>query len=145
MVGFKFDEVMSGTHKFESQNEEFEMEFRVRWGPTDIIKWAENKFTCPLEGVITIGKMCKNVPCKGTISLHYWKGILKYDMWFTHCDVIYHYVGEKRNIRPWNLHKTHTTCYGVLTRAWNREVISKSVTHFRLKTLPAFLASFRIT
>jgi hypothetical protein len=39
---------------------------------------------------------------------------------------------------------SHTTCYGVLTEAASGKLVSKSVTHFRLATAPAFLASLRL-
>jgi hypothetical protein len=146
MVGFKFDEVMSGTHEWITQpGAKFDMEFNVRWGPDNVIKWISDDLVCPLEGTITIGGFCDRVPCKGTISLHYWAGEIKYDIHFIVNDIAYNYRGEKKDIRPWNLHRTHTTCYGVLIQSWNKRVISKSITYFRLKTLPSFLASFRIT
>lgn len=145
MLGFRFDEVMSGTHQWESQpGAEFDMEFKITWGPNDVLKWFADRLVCLLHGTMTVGGLCENAPCKGTISLHYWKGIIKYDIHFIAHDTAYQYVGEKRNIKPWNLHRTHTTCYGTLIRVWDKKVVSKSVTHFRLSTLPSFLMSFRL-
>ena len=51
---------------------------------------------------------------------------------------------QKRNIKPWNLPVSHTTCYGELTEAKSGKLVSRSVTYFRLKTLPSFLWSFRL-
>jgi len=54
------------------------------------------------------------------------------------------YLGEKRGLRPWNLHRTHTICYGEISDVATGEVISDSVVRFDLRELPAFLASLRL-
>ena len=56
----------------------------------------------------------------------------------------YRYLGEKVNIKPWNLHRTHTTCYGTITDLNSSKDISKSILYFRFRTIPAFLKSFRL-
>jgi hypothetical protein len=52
-------------------------------------------------------------------------------------------VGEKVNIKLWNLPVSHTTCVGRVTELESGKLISTSVTIFRMRTLPAFLGSFR--
>jgi len=158
MRGFRFDEVMTGWHIFEpgfgpdtekAVDVKRFMEFSVTWGPDNMMKWL-NPFgefmTQPLHGVITIDGLCENVQCKGTLELAYHKGLIRYTIVFEHNGVRYKYVGEKVNIRPWNLHITHTTCFGTLTMRtfYGDVIVSKSITFFRLRTLPTFLKSFRI-
>jgi hypothetical protein len=53
-------------------------------------------------------------------------------------------VGEKVNLRPWNLHKTHTTCYGTITNLKTNQEISKSIVYFKFETVPEFMTSFRL-
>ncbi len=55
----------------------------------------------------------------------------------------YQYVGQKVDIRPWNLPWSHTRCFGHLTRADTGELVSTSLTRFRLRSAPRFLASLR--
>jgi hypothetical protein len=150
-VGFKMDEVMSGTHKFTDgagPAGEFPFEFRVTWGPRRLEKWLnpmDGDFMInDLEGVVTVGGLCENAPCTGKLELKYvQEAKIRYIFDFEHAGKKYHFVGEKRDLRPWNLHKTHTTCYGTLTEADTGKVISESVTYFRLNTMVPFLMSFR--
>ena len=55
----------------------------------------------------------------------------------------YRYLGEKRNLWPWNLHKTHVTCYGTITELESDKVISESVVYFPFSEMVTFLLSFR--
>jgi hypothetical protein len=155
MIGFRMEEVMTGRHKFVGAKKENFMEFRIRWGPDDIIEWinplGENFLFQQLEGDILVDYLNKiPVPCKGTLFLNYPKGYLEYQIRFQINYKKYLYVGRKTNLRPWNLHKTHTTCYGKIYRirgdiegVHDRELISSSILYFRLHTLPAFLKSFK--
>lgn len=148
-LGFRMDEVMTGTHRFgdDAISANHFMEFRVTWGPDDVRSWI-NPFSRgfmkqPLSGVVTVGGLCENRPCEGELSLEYHKGRIRYEFFFIVDGVYYTFVGEKIGIRPWNLHDSHTTCYGALTETESGQLVSESVTHFRLATLPAFLKSFR--
>ena len=151
-VGFCMDEVMSGDHEFEpgfGERGRRPMEFRVTWGPKHLGKWI-NPFggefmTQPLEGTVTIDGLCENAPCCGTLELKYFtEHLLRYTFEFEADNKRYKFVGEKVNIKPWNLPVSHTTCYGVLTEAATGKLVSKSVTHFRMLTAPAFMASMRL-
>jgi hypothetical protein len=155
-IGFTFKETMSGYHLFQvgannlaqfgqqtSINKH--MHFTITWGPNDIFDFLwRDKLTCPLLGTITIGDMCVNVPCTGTIALHYHQGKIKYEINFRVNDIPYKFVGQKENIRPWNLHKSHTTLYGTICDVWTPAVLSKAVLLFKLDTLIPFLRSFRL-
>jgi len=158
MLGFRFDETMSGWHILGSNlnlsddgldNFKQPMEFKVTWGPDNIFEWLNpfsGKFMKqPLFGNITIEGLGRDIPCKGDLELAYHKGMIRYTIFFTHNGTEYIYIGKKRGIKPWNLHKTHTTCYGELTArtVCGSFVVSQSITYFRLKTLPSFLKSFR--
>ncbi len=151
-LGFRMDEVMSGTHRFEpgaGPEGEHPMEFRVTWGPDHLSAWLDPRkegfLRQPLEGRVTVGGLCSNVPCKGTLALDYFRGNrIVYSFDFTVDDTEYHFVGEKVNIKPWNLPVSHTTCYGVLTEKETGKLVSRSVTHFRLNTALDFVLSFRL-
>jgi hypothetical protein len=150
-IGFVMEEVMSGEHRFEpgfGDPAPRPMEFRVTWGPKELkdwINWRGDKFMWQeLHGTVSIDGLCDNAPCDGTLELKYFsEHILRYTFTFTAKGKEYRFVGEKVNIQPWNLPVSHTTCYGVLTEAKTGKLVSKSVTHFRLSTTPAFLGSFR--
>ncbi len=151
-LGFRMDEVMSGTHRFEpgaGPPGEHPIEFRVTWGPDHITTWVnprqEEFLRQPLEGRITVGGLCSNVPCRGTLALDYFRGNrIVYTFDFAVDGLEYRFVGEKVNIKPWNLPVSHTTCYGVLTEKETSKLVSKSVTHFRLNTALDFVLSFRL-
>ncbi len=151
-LGFRMDEVMSGDHAFEADcgdsTARRPMQFKVTWGPESISEWIDprsDKFLWQeLEGSVSVDGLCDETPCKGTLELKYLDGqFLRYDFRFDVEGKPYRFVGEKVNIWPWNLPVSHTTCYGVLTEADTGKLISKSVTHFRFRTIPAFLASMR--
>jgi hypothetical protein len=152
-IGFKMDEVMEGTHHFVNEAGppgEHPMSFRVTWGARNIQDFA-NPFdpgfmSSFLEGTVDVEGLARDAPCKGTLQLLYFtEGKIRYTFDFKDdrgrpC----RYVGEKADIRPWNLYPTHTTCYGTITDADTGKEISRSIVYFRLSTTPAFLMSFRL-
>ena len=151
-LGFKVDEVMSGTHRFaegEGPAGEFPMEFHVTWGNKHLHRFMfpldPDFMTSDLEGTVTVGGLCQDAPCSGKLELRYFtEGKIRYIFDFEHDGKRYHFVGEKRDIRPWNLHRTHTTCYGTLTEADTGKVVSESVTYFKLSTALPFVKSVRL-
>jgi hypothetical protein len=151
-VGFRMDEVMSGDHAFEpgcGPEGRWPMSFAVTWGPDDLRAWIDpgsgEFLTQPLEGTVTVGGLCDDAPCRGRLELRYFdEHALRYTFEFSASGVRYRFVGEKVNIKPWNLPVSHTTCYGVLTELDTGRLVSRSVTHFRFRTIPAFLASLRL-
>ncbi|MBF0118270.1 MAG: hypothetical protein HQK79_05495 [Desulfobacterales bacterium] len=150
-VGFQIDEVMTGEHVFEQgagpKGTHF-FEFRVTWGPEDILSWV-NPFggeflTQPLEGSVTIGGLCKNAHCNGTLELLYFKERkIRYTFDFSARGKSYHFIGEKVNIWPWNLLFSHTTCFGTLIERDTGVLVSRSVSYFKLWRGPSFVGSFR--
>ena len=151
-LGFAVDEVMSGYHSFEpgfGPAGRLPMEFRVTWGTKSLRRYLDPKgdrfLVNNLEGRVSIDCLCRDVPCDGTLELKYFsEQVIRYTFAFEIDGKAYRYVGEKVNIRPWNLPVSHTTCFGTLVEAETGKLVSRSVTRFRLRTFPAFLASFRL-
>ncbi len=150
-VGFLIDEVMSGEHAFEPRfgpPEKRPMEFRVTWGAKHFSQWAnpahERFMVYDLQGSVTVDGLCYRIPCKGSLALRYFEdNTVRYSFGFQVDGRSYKYLGEKRNIRLWNLPWSHTTCFGRLVLEATGEVVSTSVTHFRMQSLPRFMASIR--
>ena len=152
-VGYCMDEVMTGFHEFAPGHGEpgrRPMEFRVTWAAPDVVQAfnpASDDFLChDLAGDVTIEGLCEATACRGILELRYFRDqSIRYTFDFTVDDRRYHYVGEKVNILPWTLPWSHTTCFGRLTDADSGELVSSSVTFFRMRTTPQFLSSFRLT
>ncbi|MDC0230847.1 SDR family NAD(P)-dependent oxidoreductase [Aureispira] len=150
-VGFKINEVMSGEHEFvRGKKGKLPMEFNVEWGGKNLVDWAnpfEEDFLCnDLEGTVTVGGLCENVPCKGRLELKYFtEQKIRYTFAFEVDGQEYEYIGEKRNIYPWNLQYSHTCCFGELRKVGSQKIISNSITHFHWDTLLDFLGSFELT
>jgi hypothetical protein len=151
-LGFKIDEIMSGTHQFVpgcGPAGRWPLEFAVTWGPHHVTTWLDPRSDHfglhDLQGTVTVGGLCKDAPCQGTLELSYLSDHkITYAFDFDVDGTSYHYVGEKVNIQLWNLPVAHTTCYGTLTEQVSGRLISRSVTHFRMRTLPGFVLSFRL-
>jgi hypothetical protein len=151
-VGFQIDEVMSGTHAFEpgmGPPGTKPLQFKVTWGAESIARWftpGGEFMRGPLKGTITADGLCREAGCEGTLELRYFdEHTIRYAFEFEADGRRYRFVGEKVNIRPWNLPVSHTTCFGRITEADSGRLVSTSVTFFRLSTLPSFLTSLRIT
>ena len=151
-LGFRMDEEMSGEHEFEpgfGEPGRKKMVFRGTWGPDDLFTWIDPRkpgfLTQGMEGTVTIEGLCDEAQFQGTLALRYFdEHTLRYTFEFKAKGKAYRFVGEKVNIKPWNLPVSHTTCYGVLTEKGTGRLVSKSVTHFRFRKAPAFLASLRL-
>ncbi len=152
-VGFQMDERMAGEHEFafgQGPAGKHKLEFQVTWGPKNVARWltpgSQEFLTQPLSGTITVEGLCAAAPCTGTLELRYFGDhLIRYTFDFEAGGRKLRYVGEKRDIRPWNLHVTHTTCYGRITEVETGALVSTSVTRFRLSALPRFLLSLRLT
>ncbi len=150
-LGFVMDEVMSGHHAYEKGQGpagSLPFVFKATWGPRDLIKWLNplggEFMKQPMKGWVTAGGLCEKAPMTGTLELNYFtEGRIRYTFDFTVKGVAYRYVGEKVNIKPWNLPVSHTTCFGTLVEKDSGRLVSRSVTFFRFSTTPAFMASLR--
>jgi len=153
-TGFRIREVMDGTHEFVARHGppgEFPFSFELGWGSDSLRNFLnplrrEDFLTAACRGVIRIGELVEETACEGSLELRYFsEAKIRYRMAFAVRDRRYQYLGEKVGLRPWNLHATHTTCYGVVYDLETGKEISRSLVRFRPATLPAFLASFRLT
>ncbi|MBZ0273618.1 hypothetical protein K8I61_16390 [bacterium] len=152
-VGFHMDEVMVGEHELVGNGRprgRRPFEFAVTWGPRDLAAWLDPRgdrfLTQELSGWITADGLCEKAACRGTLALRYFDDhAITYDFTFTANGRGYRFVGEKVNIRWWNLPFSHTTCFGTIADAKTGRLVSRSVTHFRMRSAPRFLASLRVT
>ena len=155
-IGFRMTEEMSGTHRYSRDyapgnvdaGVELPLEVKITWGSPkmeEFLNPSHGRFLCAdLEGSISAGGLCTQAPIKGTLELRYFKdATLRYCFYFLAHERQFRYLGEKREIRPWNVHRTHTTCYGTITEVASNEILSESVIYFNLQDLPRFLGSFR--
>lgn len=149
MLGFTIDETMTGWH--EHVNEpglRLPFEFRVTWGTESVrdLLALKRGVRMGLYGTVDAAELATGKRCMGTLQLRYLvDASIKYVFMFEGDDGnVYEYHGRKVNIKPWNLFTSHTTCFGTVTRMETGELISRGVTHFRLRSLPGMLASLRL-
>ncbi len=151
-IGFTVTETMRGEHEFEPRfgpPGKRPMEFRVTWGPRRLGPWlnpaGERFLASDLRGSVTADGLCRDAPCTGRLELRYFRDrTIRYVFDFEADGTLYRFAGEKACIRPWNLPWSHTTCFGTITRRDTGELVSTSVTRFRLRSLLSFRASFRL-
>ncbi len=152
-IGFKIKEVMSG---YDSALKPFE--FRVTWGMKrikDLFKSGPMRFD--LKGTVLFNGM--RFPCEGYLLIDYF-GTHTVTYVFDFGDDInaspdvpmgnwglkpFLYVGQKVNIKPWNLLTSHTTCFGTIIEQPDSTLMSRTVAFFKFRTVPKFLTSFRFT
>ncbi|MGC9043094.1 MAG: hypothetical protein ACP5KG_04480 [Myxococcota bacterium] len=150
--GFEMREVMSGTHRFENGSGpegELPFAFNVVWGTDNLIDWinpGSDKFLVnDLKGFVTVGGLCEDAEVVGKLELRYFSEFkIRYTFEFEVNGKRYLYIGEKVNIKPWNLPVSHTTCFGTIVEKETNRLISRSVVFFRYSTIPSFLLSFRL-
>jgi len=148
-------ETMRGQHHFvdpalgEPTDRPFS--FRLVWGaelPVAMNPLDSRFMVFDATGTIDVdGLTDGGVPCEGTLRVDYLRErSIAYELDFALGDRRYRYSGKKVGIdllRPIELVKTHTTCYGAIARDDGR-VVSKSVAHFEPDELLPFLMSFRV-
>lgn len=150
-TGFRMDEVMTGYHEFEpgcGPEGKLPMRFVVTWEVDNAIRFfnpaGRRSGLAQLEGVVTVGGLCTEAACRGTLRADYFRNFkIRYQFEFEAEGKRYLFVGEKVNIKPWNLPVSHTTCFGTLTEAETGKLVSRSVTFFRLQHWAKFAATFR--
>ncbi len=154
MIGFKLDEIMTGSHFFtdgrEDRKKKRPLLFHITWGNRNLFSFL-NPFSGQFlfneaRGFITVDGLVKKASCSGTLHLLYFtERKIRYKLTFNdESGKTYLYVGEKRNLWPWNLYRTHVTCYGTVTDLATNKTISESVIYFPYRETPAFLFSFRL-
>lgn len=151
-VGFGIDERMIGNHEFRNgagPEGQFPFQFDVRWGVDSLADWAnpsgDTFLVNRMEGTVSIGGWVEGIPCTGRLEIRYHDGQrIRYVFDFEYQGKAYQYIGEKREIYPWNLPYSHTTCFGEVREVKSGKLVSESVTHFLWSDLPEFLRSLRI-
>ncbi|MBN2056955.1 hypothetical protein JW905_18660 [bacterium] len=151
-LGFTLDEVMSGSMEYMAgagSPGKQPFDFTVQWGPDSLTAWLNPRddgfLTQEMTGTITAGDLAEAAPCRGTLELRYFRDrSIRYSFTFTANGIEYRYLGEKVNIRWWNLPFSHTTCFGVITESETNRLVARTVSYFRLRTMPWFLTSFRL-
>ncbi len=152
MVGFRMDEMMIGTHTFSGGSyggRELPLNFSLTWGNDNLIKFlnprSEEFLVSSARGFITVGGLANKADCKGFLKLMYFsERKIRYELDFKGDDGrAYRYVGEKVNIWPWNLHRTHVTCYATINDTETEKIISSSVVYFPFREIIDFLLSLR--
>jgi hypothetical protein len=153
-TGFRVRERMDGVHEFaarEGPAGEFPFSLHLGWGPERFFDFlnpmARDTFlTAESRGVIRAGGLVEEADCQGTLEFRYVpEAKIRYRLYFSVGKSDYEYIGEKTGLRPWNLVRTHTTCYGVLYELGSGKEISRSLLRFRLSTLPSMIHSFTVT
>ena len=148
-IGFEIDEEMAGTYRDEMRfAPDYPFRFDVTWGTDSIWQWLQpgDKFlVSEISGTVTADNFCDNAACSGTLTLRYFgEHRLRYEFWFGTGGRIYRFVGEKVNIRWWNLPVSHTTCFGRITENRTGQLVATALVFFRLRTIPRFLRTFRL-
>ncbi len=153
MVGFKMDEIMIGTHTFSNgsfDGRELPLNFSLTWGNGNLVKFlnpgSDEFLVSSARGFITVGGLANKADCEGYLKLMYFtERKIRYELDFKGDDgKSYRYMGEKVNIWPWNLHRTHVTCYGTITDTATGKIISSSIVYFPLREMYDFLMSLRL-
>lgn len=148
-MGFRAREVMSGHHEFHDgygPPGRHPFVFRARWGPDRLRDWLDPRKETflwqELDGEVLAGGLSDGwAPCRGTLHLQYVpQRRIRYDFDFEVNGRTFRYVGDKQNIRLWNLLVSHTTCFGVVTERSTDRLVSTGVTLFRMRDLPRLLA-----
>jgi hypothetical protein len=152
MLGFKMNEIMTGTHHFVGNagpGGEHPLHYNLTWGSKSLFNFL-NPFSpeyslSEARGFVTAGGLADKADCIGTLQLLYFtERKIRYEFTFQgEQGKSYQYLGEKRNLWPWNLYKTHVTCYGTITELDSNTVISESVVYFPYREMLPFLFSFR--
>jgi hypothetical protein len=148
-MGFKARELMQGHHEFHDgygPPGRHPFAFRARWGPDRLRDWLDPRKETflwqELDGEVLAGGLGEGwTPCRGTLHLQYFpQRRIRYDFDFEAGGRTFRYVGDKQNIRLWNLLVSHTTCFGVVTERSTDRLVSTGVTLFRMRDLPRLLA-----
>lgn len=152
---FSITETMKGDHHFVDPTigsaSDRLFYFRIEWQgaiPDSFDPRSTEFLIFDAQGVIFVsGLTAGELPCAGSLRLDYVRSkSLRYELDFDVDGEAYHYVGEKLDVnllKPLLLIKTHTTCYGTLTRS-DGSIISRSIAHFEPETALPFILSLRV-
>lgn len=145
-MGFQTYETMRGHHEFVGEGPPGRQPFAFRgaWGPDRLRDWlnpASDRFLWQeLRGEVLAGGLCDWTPMQGTLAMQYF-GLrrIRYEFDFEVAGEGYRWLGDKHDIRLWNLPFSHTTCSGALTHRASGRLVSTGVVFFQMRDLPGLL------
>jgi hypothetical protein len=147
MSGFRVRERMVGWHEFtegRGPTGRAPLSFEGTWGPESVRDWVDPRKPTflwqEMEGTLTAGGLCDGAPFHGTLALEYF-GLrrIRYTLDFEAGGRTLRLVGDKENLRWWNLAVSHSTCFVTVTDLATSCLISRGVVLFRLRDLPGLL------
>ncbi len=150
MTGFTVDEVMVGYHRFVSASGKHPLHFSLSWGNQSLSAFLNpfsGQFLCSrARGIITVGGLADKARCEGLLQLKYFSDrSIRYELNFKdEQGRAYCFVGEKLNLWPWNLYRTHVICYGRIFDQITGALLSESTVRFPYRELLPFVRSFRL-
>ena len=143
--GFRVRERMSGWHeRVDGAGERRPLSFEGEWGPDRLRDWLDPRSPAflwqEIRGTISADGLCAAAPFRGTLSLQY-VGLrrIRYVLDFDVDGRPHRLLGDKENLRWWNLLVTHTTCFVTVTDLSTGRLVSRGTVLFRLRDLPGLL------
>ena len=145
--GFRVRESMVGHHEFvdgQGPPGMLPLRFEGEWGPDRVRDWLDPRKPSflwqEIHGTVTAGGLCGPVPFEGTLELRYFtERRIRYTLDFDVGGRAMRLVGDKENLRWWNLLVTHTTCFTTITELSSGRLVSRGTVLFRLRDLPGLM------
>lgn len=150
-LGFRVAETMRGWHEpLAHPGQRAPFALTCRWGPDRLGTWLNplgpGFLWQELSGTVTaVGLTDGPAPARGTLELDYLGARrIRYRVDFPGADgATLRFLGDKVDLRPWNLLVSHTTCTGSVIDLASGRQLSSVLVRFRLRDLPAMLLSLR--
>jgi len=145
MLGFHFDETMSGTFTPEGRDEAPRpLTFTVKVRAASLLRHLRTR-SAALEGYVDADGLASHAVLAGTIFIDpLLSRRIRYEFGFTGDDGrAYRFVGQK-DVTPSRPIESMTTLPGEITDEAGQRVATALV-HFDPKALPSFLGSFRLS
>lgn len=144
MSGFRVRERMVGWHELTADGVRRPLSFEGEWGPDSVRAWADPRKPTFLwqrmRGTIDADGLCAAAPFEGTLQLEYFgPRRIRYTLDFDAGGRALRLVGDKENLRWWNLLVTHTTCFVTITELATGALVSRGTVLFRMRDLPGLL------
>lgn len=150
----KMSESMVGWHDDDEWGNLLEFRFDVGWTTRNLGEWLANlcagELVCDMEGTVYAERITDcPVPIEnGRMVIDYSAGYISYEFEFEVGGRCFRYIGEKADIRPMTLPRSHMQCFGEIIelKPWNLcyDHVAQSITYFRWRDVPSFIGSARI-
>lgn len=149
--GFRIDETMRGWHELlEEPGRRRPFVLGCTWGPDRLGEWLDPRgagfLWQELAGTVEAeGLTAGPAPARGTLELDYLGARrIRYRVDFPGAGgETLRFLGDKVDLRPWNLLVSHTTCTGTVSDLASGRLLSTVLLRFRLRDLPRMLLSLR--